>query len=184
MQVISNFVKPRIQDELEKLFLGDSFPYFYNSASVYEPSGNSLVDVNTVEAPQFSHLFVSEGAVNSNTYNNIAPIINKLIDTIDGDYYVYRCKVNLNTIDTRFDGKYHTPHIDNPFDDQITAVYYVNNADGDTFFFGDDGKVAKQVTPKKGTLILWHGKILHAKASPTKALSRVVININLLPIVN
>lgn len=192
MQIINNFVKPRIQDELEALFLGNNFPYFYiNELSTpYEyneedkSAGNILLNDNTVEAPQFFHMFVADGNVNSQAYSNISPVINKVIDSIDEDYFVHRCKVNMNLIDTRFEGKHHTPHIDNGFDDQITAIYYVNDADGDTFFFDDDGKVAKRVTPKKGTLVMWKGKVFHAKASPVKSLSRIVININLLPCKN
>lgn len=187
MQIINNFVKPRIQDELEQLFLGNNFPYFYiNELSTPlneedTANGSILLDSNTVEAPQFFHMFVADGVVNSNAYSNISPVINKVIDTVDGDYYIARCKVNMNLIDPRFEGKYHTPHIDNGFDDQVTAIYYVNDSDGDTFFFDASGKITKRVTPKKGTLVVWSGKVFHAKASPVKSLSRVVININLLP---
>jgi hypothetical protein len=196
VQIINNFVKPRIQDELETLFLGNNFPYFFNKESCVPAgykedenedkrlTGATLIDENTIEAPQFMHLVVSDGAVNSEAYKNVAPIINKVIDLVDGDYFVAKCKVNMNLIDTRFEGKHHTPHIDNGFDDQITAIYYVNDADGDTFFFDDDGKVTKRITPKKGTLVMWKGKVFHAKASPVKSLSRIVININLLPCKN
>lgn len=193
MQIIENFVKPRIQDELETLLTSGNFPYFYSSESCvpaeYKEDENEderltgalLVDEHTIEAPQFMHMFVSDGAINSASYKDVAPILHKVIDLIDGDYYVAKCKVNMNLADVRFEGKYHTPHIDNGFEDQITALYYVNDSDGDTFFFDDSGKVTKRVTPKKGTLVMWEGKVFHAKSSPIKTTSRVVININLLP---
>ena len=187
MQIINNFIKPRLQDELENLFLGNNFPYYYvNELSTPlnetdKANGGILLNANTVEAPQFFHMFVNDGVVNSQAYTEIAPITHKLLDLVDEDYYVYRCKVNMNLIDTRFEGKYHTPHIDNGFDDQITAIYYVNDSDGDTFFFDDGGQVAKRITPQKGTLVMWKGKVFHAKASPVKSLSSAVININLLP---
>jgi hypothetical protein len=126
-------------------------------------------------------MLVSVGAVNSASYSNVAPIINKVVDLLDEDYFVAKCKVNMNLSDARFEGKYHTPHIDNGFDEQVTAIYYVNDSDGDTFFFDASGKVTKRVTPKKGTLVMWHGKVFHAKSSPIKTTSRVVLNINLLP---
>lgn len=187
MQIINNFIKPRIQNELEALLLGSNFPYFYvNELSTPlnendEANGSILLDGNTVEAPQFFHMFVNDGVVNSQAYGDISPITNKIIDTLDGDYFVYRCKVNMNLIDQRFEGKYHTPHIDNGFEDQVTAIYYVNDSDGDTFFFDDSNKIVKRITPKKGTLVMWKGKVFHAKSSPVKSLSRAVININLLP---
>ena len=193
MQIINDFIKPRIQNDLEALLMGSNFPYFYSSESCvptdYKEDENEdsrltgalLVDNNTIEAPQFMHMFVSEGAVNSGSYKDVAPILNKVIDLLDGDYFVAKCKVNMNLADVRFEGKYHTPHIDNGFDDQVTAIYYVNDSDGDTFFFDSDGKVTKRITPKKGTLVMWKGKVFHAKSSPIKTTSRVVININLLP---
>jgi hypothetical protein len=127
------------------------------------------------------HTFIAEGTVNSEAYKNVAPILNKVVDLIDEDYFVAKCKVNMNLADVRFEGKYHTPHIDNGFEDQITALYYVNDSDGDTFFFDDSNKIVKRITPKKGTLVMWRGKVFHAKSSPIKTASRVVININLLP---
>jgi len=193
MQIIEIFIKPRIQDELVTLLTGGNFPYFYSSESCVPAeykedegedarlTGSVLVDENTVESPQFSHMFISDGAINSEAYRNVAPILNKLIDLVDEDYFVVKCKVSMSLTDVRFEGKYHTPHIDNGFDDQITALYYVNDSDGDTLFFDDSGKITKRVTPKKGTLVLWKGKVFHAKSSPIKATSRVVININLLP---
>lgn len=193
MQIIENFIKPRIQDEIESLLTGSNFPYFYSSVSCVPTgykeaenedarlTGDILLDGNTIQAPQFMHLFVADGAVNSEAYKNVAPILNKVIDLVDGDYFVAKCKVNMNLVDPRFEGKYHPPHIDNGFEDQVTAIYYVNDSDGDTFFFDNSGEVTKRITPKKGTLVMWKGKIFHAKSSPIKTTSRVVININLLP---
>lgn len=193
MQIINDFIKPRIQNELEALLTGGNFPYFYSSESCVPAgykedeneddrlTGSLLVDENTIEAPQFMHMLVTDGSINSNSYNNVAPILHKVVDMLDGDYFVAKCKVNMNLADVRFEGKYHTPHIDNGFENQVTAIYYVNDSDGDTFFFDDSGKITKRVTPKKGTLVMWKGKVFHAKSSPIKTTSRVVININLLP---
>ncbi len=189
MQIINDFVKPRVQDSIEQMLLGNNFPYFYvNERSIPHAhdasdrtTGEIMLDANTVEAPQFFHMFVMGGQVNSPAYADIAPIANKLLDIVDGDYFMYRCKVNMNLLDKRFEGKYHTPHIDNGFDEQVTAIYYANDSDGDTFFFNPDGSVAQRITPKKGALVMWKGKVFHAKSSPVKSLSRVVINFNLLP---
>jgi hypothetical protein len=189
LNIIDNFVKPRIQDDIERLFLDNNFPYFYNPVTVVHASsgvveysdGPLLVDENTLDSPQFTHHFVSGDKIVSRYWDMISPISNKLIDTIDVDSYVTRCKINLNTMDIRYEDKYHTPHIDNAFENQITAIYYVNDSDGDTFFFDDDGKITKRVTPKKGRLVWWKGKIFHAKASPVKTPQRMVLNYNILP---
>ena len=182
LNIIDDFVKPRIQDEIEKILLGNNFPYFYTTESVYlDNTDTAMADASALDVPQFFHMFVSEGKVNSQLYNTIAPISNKIIDTVDVDCYMVRCKVNLNQIDTRFTDRYHTPHIDNAFEEQITAIYYVNDSDGDTFFFDNSGNITKRVTPKKGRLVWWKGKIFHAKSSPTVSTHRVVLNFNLMP---
>jgi len=183
LHIIDNFIKPHIQDSLEDLFLSDSFPYYYTKETVeLDDTDNYFVDKNTLDAPQFFHMFIMDAKVSSQNYVNISPISNKLIDTIDIPCYITRCKLNMNVIDSRFSESYHTPHIDNPYEDQITAIYYANDSDGDTYFFGDEGNVIKRITPKKGRLVWWKGRIYHAKSSPIKSLNRLVLNFNLLPL--
>jgi hypothetical protein len=184
LNIIDNFIKPHIQDSIEEFFLSQSFPYYYNKEPiVLDNSNNYLIDDNTLNTPQFIHMFVSDYKVNSPYYNSILPISNKLIDTVDVDCDIIRCKLNMNLIDSRFEHKYHTPHVDNPWEDQITAIYYVNDSDGDTYFFDNTGKITERFTPKKGRLIWWKGRIYHAKSSPIKKINRLVLNFNLLPLV-
>jgi len=183
IEIIDNFIKLHVQDSLEKLFLSETFNYFYNKETIIlDETDNYLIDNNTLDAPQFNHVFVNDYQVYSSQYTNVLPISNKLIDIIDVDCDIIRCKLNMNVIDLRFEDKYHTPHIDNPWEDQITAIYYVNDSDGDTFFFDKKGEVTQRITPKKGRLVWWKGRIYHAKSSPTKTLNRLVLNFNLLPL--
>ena len=174
---------PILQDALENLVLGEDFPYFYNKEPiVLDGTDNYFIDNNTFDVPQFGHMFIVDGQVNSQFYTNVSPISNKLIDVIDVPCNILRCKLNMNVIDSRYENKYHTPHLDNGFEEQITAIYYVNDSDGDTYFFDKAGKVTERITPKKGRLVWWKGRIFHAKSSPTKSINRLVLNFNLLPI--
>jgi len=183
LNIIEDFIKPRYQDEIEKVFLNNNFPYFYTTESVYlDVTDTVMPDDNALDVPQFFHFLILDGKINSQFYNTIAPVANKLVDVIDVDCEITRCKINMNTIDTRFENKYHTPHIDNAFEEQITALYYINDSDGDTFFFDNKGNITERITPKKGKLVWWKGKIFHAKSSPIKSLNRLVLNINLLPL--
>jgi hypothetical protein len=182
LNVIDDFIKPRIQDEMEKILLGNNFPYFYTDESVYLDNTDTIMaDNNSLDVPQFFHMFITDGKITSQHHNIISPLSHKLIDIIDTDCYLSRCKVNMNTIDNRFKNKYHTPHIDNAHENQITAIYYVNDSDGDTIFFDAKGKITERLTPKKGRLVWWKGKIFHAKSSPVETKQRVVVNFNLLP---
>ena len=53
-----------------------------------------------------------------------------------------------------------TPH--------MVALYYVNDADGDTFFFDRNREVINRVTPKKGRMVVFDGLTLHASSMPSK----------------
>ncbi len=90
--------------------------------------------------------------------------------------------------------KHHNPHVDFRQPHQ-TAVYYVNDADGDTVVFketvddvpatraarfANDGKfrIAERVTPIKGRMIAFDGRHYHASMHPTKASKRIAITFN------
>jgi hypothetical protein len=186
ISVVDNFIKPHLQDRLERMFVSGDFPYYYGLESVKTDSDyTDTILTNTencINTPQFSHLFVG-GSYVSEEFKHITPISNKLIDIFDVDCYLTRCKVNLNTLDVRMEGKHHIPHIDMIQEDQITAIYYVNDSDGDTLFFDRSGEITQRVTPKKGTLVWWKGIKFHAKCSPVKTDHRIVINFNFLPFI-
>ena len=73
-------------------------------------------------------------------------------------------------------GKYHNLHIDNESPHDV-ILYYINSADGDTFFFDNDGKVIHRETPEKGKAIIFDGSIFHSSSSPSKNI-RMTMNIN------
>ena len=60
-------------------------------------------------------------------------------------------------------------HVDMPFNHWV-FLYYVNDSDGDTVFFKDDGKTElKRVTPKKGRGVFFNGLIKHCSTRPSKS---------------
>ena len=111
---------------------------------------------------------------------------------------LYRCKLNFQTrAPEMYKGKYNWPHVDiddmpeDVGDDYLTALYYVNDSDGDTYFFNETNvrfkdidkinslTIRNQVSPKQGRIVLFSIKDLHAGANPIKNDFRMVINYNL-----
>jgi hypothetical protein len=95
---------------------------------------------------------------------------------------VFRVKANLTIKDKTYPENNHSvPHTDlyknNP-DLQISkvAIYYVNDSDGDTFFFDNELNVIHRQTPKKGTLALFDANIIHAASLSKDTAHRAVIN--------
>lgn len=183
MQIINNFILPYYQDKIENILTSNQFPYFYGENTVNLNLTNTyFIDNKTSDDPQFTHILVENGNINSNYFSlYIKRIIDKLEEELGFPCKVLRCKVNLNIKSTNI-GTYNTPHIDNLDTRSITAIYYVNTSDGNTYFFDKKyGSIIKEITPTKGTLVWWRGLQFHAKASPSISNKRIVININLLP---
>jgi hypothetical protein len=182
MKIIENFVPKVYQDNIEGTLLDNNFPWYLHKSTVSEAyAGNT--DKNVVDRPQFAHIF----NVNNESTSQYWPLLQPFgfflmgqtgIDTNQ----VLRVKANLNMRDEFFPtDKYFTPHIDcrdaNKF---TTAIYYVNDSDGDTLFFDKKQKVVERITPKKGTLVYFDGHELHAGQAPSKSLYRCLINFNFL----
>lgn len=54
------------------------------------------------------------------------------------------------------------------------CLYYVNDSDGDTILFNDDGSERFRYTPKRNTALVFDGSIKHCASTPSKL--RMVIN--------
>lgn len=104
-----------------------------------------------------------------------------------------RIRVGLFT-KTTVQTKHHNPHVDFS-QPHRTAVYYVNDSDGDTFVFNetfddvslddsakyanaDKFTIAGRVSPKKGTMMCFDGRHYHASMHPMKANKRIAITFN------
>ena len=76
------------------------------------------------------------------------------------------------------------PHIDDN-EPHTVALFYVDDADGDTYLFNNYGpsmeqefKVKEVITPKANKLLLFDGMQFHAGNPPLTRNKRIVININ------
>jgi hypothetical protein len=72
----------------------------------------------------------------------------------------------------------HLPHCDLDTEHH-TMVYYINDTDAPTQLYRD-GKVFKEVHPKKGRALIFPGDTQHSSASPTKSIRRMILNFNFL----
>ena len=111
-------------------------------------------------------------------YNKHFPNVARLVDYIQTtyiprEYVVYRLMTNIQTIRPKW--TMNAPHPDTRLDKFITVLYYVNDSDGDTFFFEGDMCISR-MKPIKGTAAMYPSKTWHAGSTPTKHETRIVIN--------
>lgn len=102
-------------------------------------------------------------------------IIAKLPYDID---FISRTKVNMLLPTHDKTAPFHAPHVDitttdKEIDKYYSLLYYVNNSDGDTHFFPDEG--IEKITPAPNRCVVFPATLLHASSSPTTD-RRIVIN--------
>ena len=104
LNIIDDFVKPRVQNEIEEMLMRTNFPYFYSTESVHLDITDTIMpDNNSLVVPQFFHMFVIDGKVNSQQHSIVAPVTNKLIETIDEAFEAAIERAALETFEGRYD---------------------------------------------------------------------------------
>lgn len=193
MKIIDDFLPEKFQDSLYKAFTDGNFPWYCNAETADPKYSGKYVDSKTYDNMQLTHTFVRQGEVVSNSWASLAPIAQYLIMREDlGDLDIYKVKLNITVPNHNYPKEHHYPaHVDLQNEDLIpsngyTAIYYVNDSDGDTIFFEDrtdpnaDLKEISRVTPKKGRVVLFDTKVLHAGQAPINTQTRIVLNMNFL----
>ncbi len=62
-----------------------------------------------------------------------------------------------------------------------TAIFYINDSDGDTLFFDNDKEtIVHRQTPQRNSLVVFDGDIFHAPQLPLVSARRLVVNINIM----
>ena len=186
MKIIDNFLPLEYQNAIEGLLLSADFPWYLNAETVGEYEKNTYSMENSIETQQFTHGFLREGHITSDSYQLISLISYHLMLTENINTTCPRkIKANLNIAERDFVEHKHFPiHTDLALDKEATTViYYVNDADGDTLLFDELGKTEiTRVSPKKGRLVYFDSKIPHAGCPPRKVKNRCVINFNFLKV--
>ena len=195
MEIIKDLLSREKQTEIEKTFLDGDFPWYYTAEATYD----MFKDHRTLNTSFFGHMFYAGGKIMSNHYypKVITPIIEAL-ERYKGKRYqnrIWRVKANLYTKDGSYpEDFHHPPHIDNSEDNfrGETFLYFVNDADGDTFMFnehyyyvhkrygaeGFDGKFTNQlrIPPEKGKSVLFPLTQCHTSSVPRKGGPRITLN--------
>lgn len=167
--VIDDLLPKQHADKIESVLFSNTFPWMFSEDITY----NSV----SSRTPAFSHLFFdTKDGMTSPYYYMVEPIFYAALEKAQMgrmNCVQARSFFQLPLLNRR---EYNNKHIDNRFP-HVVCLYYVNDTDGDTFFFNKDD-VTGTVSPKKNRVVLFDGATYHSSSNPTIN-KRAVINFNL-----
>jgi len=179
LRVYDDLIPQHLQDYLEMICLGKSGDHLIHPAvdfrCKYETTAKE--EEQSYAPLSFVHILKSSTATSTHMDNfGLVPMAvcqenNLIINSIP----VARVFITL-PYDTELD--HYAPHVDYPGEHTV-VIYYVNDADGDTVFFDQSGKnIIKRVSPKKGRVVIFDGRILHGGGIPRLG-PRCIVNYDL-----
>ena len=198
IKVYDNFLPDNFADDIENLHTRYNFDWYRapntgvfpeeGDWKKFEDSGitfwkkngiiQGFMDNRTLESPQFCHVFYDKIKGSMSDYTSEVENILKYVYTNPRKVSVDRIKSNLNVNLTGYkEENYLLPHTDSSEDTAKSLLYYVNDSDGDTYFFDRNMNIVDTVSPKKNRAILFSSNILHAGSNPIRSNKRMVINI-------
>ena len=184
--VIDDLVADSFANKIQSDLCNPFFPW-YLSRTLLTVKSNEFEKAkqdydNIQEYLAFIHVFFSNDDGNTICNSESAHLAEDLFRAIleklnlnTGE--ILRVKANFQTQHrSKINGTHNTPHVDNETP-HYTGIYYVNDCDGDTFLFDGTKEIAK-ISPKKGRIVIFDGKTLHAGSHPYNSDFRMVINFN------
>jgi hypothetical protein len=185
---IEDFLPLDQQQQLIQYFTHPSFPWAMTLDAVDGVGANRSIDPS--EAIGFYHGIVYQGQQCSEDRHLAATrwIVEKLPEATFNRIKIDKLERIRVAIFTRHpDPTPHKPHIDAAHD-HWTAIYYVNDCDGDLLVYNETQFDVKEqhteftlkhrVKPAQGKLVAFNGKHYHSSSYPTQKSLRLAITFN------
>jgi hypothetical protein len=187
--ILDNLIPKSYQVDLAEK-IAYSIPYNFQSVTAMSRGTNYdiCIDNNTIDSLQFVHYALLDGTP-SEVLSLIRPMLYFVEERLNRKISdVGRVKINCLTRNRNSFTKdnYNVPHTDDPNPDLLSLIYYVNDSDGDTFFFNEafgqtqNGLTLNaRVSPLMGRAVIFDSRRFHAGSNPIESPSRFVINVTL-----
>lgn len=170
IKVINNLLPKSFSHRIKEDIKEGRVPFYYRESNV-----------DYSKLSQFTHQCYDKKDNNptSDYFNVISPMLyfiekecNLIITDLD------RIKINIITSKHLANKDLDTAlHMDSNDKDFLSFLYYVNDSDGDTCFYNEDGTILQKVTPKQNTGVLFKSNIIHRATPPLNTDARVIITI-------
>jgi hypothetical protein len=185
MELKENFLPEAYVRDLNSTILSNLFPWYRLNETVSPVYNPIPKDKFTQESVLHVHGLYAYETVNSPHYGLVKPILYFIEETYKCKFNLERIKLNYMYKDSTFPvDSYNTVHSDisNNAKNCKTFLYYLNDSDGDTFFFNEyhgarSVTVKHRQTPVANSGVLFDSDMLHASSPPRTNEYRITINI-------
>jgi hypothetical protein len=192
IKIIDDFIPKNRQDEIEKFCTTEECTWFYgqNSLTHEAPVESGEISISKLngfrDSFQFTHnVFTKDGTESFSKDFFLSRLTNgTALESVEFG----RIKLNFTFPILGYEPNCpNFPHIDKVTTCPFTAIYYVNDSDGDTLVFNetydkdkvyDTVTIKQNVSPKKGRLLIFNSDQLHTSSLPYMSDKRIVINLN------
>jgi hypothetical protein len=169
-----NDVLPKRQHKwFKEIVEGKDFSWCFNQDSAFNDASSEKRN------PSFSRNICESETKFQDTYlsNKFELIFLTLLDTANLDINrLQRVRLGLY-LPIKTEEKYNNIHIDRPTKHTV-LLYYVNDNDGDTYWFDKDDNIIHRFTPKANTAVVFDGMIRHASSNPSTGF-KISLNLNI-----
>jgi hypothetical protein len=184
--IIENLLPKSYQEDLIKI-VHDMVGWQLSSVTSGGSQGmNTFTDNNTIDSIQFVNVPFIYGNENF-LFPKIKPMLYCIEDKLNSRIKnLARIKINHTAKIPNFaKDNYNIPHADDGNPNLLSLIYYINDSDGDTFFFDEEFSethsvnkltLVGRITPRMGRAVVFPARKFHAGSNPINNPSRFVIN--------
>jgi hypothetical protein len=169
MKVIDNFLLPEAFQYVQSQLLSPAWPWYFQNHVDYAKENENL------EKSQFCYQLYRNHTWQGAGESIVTPFLHRLKAVA-----LVRVKANLQVrTETRKQNNFHVDLLNpdhEPYENLLTAIYYVNSNDGVTVF--EDGTEVESVANR---MVVFPSKTKHTGTTCTDQKRRVVVNFNFFP---
>jgi hypothetical protein len=162
-KIIPNLLSKEQEDLLESSVLNENTQWIFNRFAAYKSPAYGVSDDSKKAISSFRHAVYQNGKMLDREMFDMFKVIPEKLGA--KNIYNMICQLQLVTV-----GKQNTiKHVDMPMHQTpyYSAVYYINNSDGPTVLYNQDGSELVRCEHERGKVIMFDGNTPHHASKPT-----------------
>jgi hypothetical protein len=190
--ISDDFISESEMKKIKDTFTSSDFPWTYSRSQIDEIKYlkfnyiDNVPDLEKVQTAPYMTTFIKRfHEIDHEEYYEVCKnLLEKFLHTNNLDYedtLIVRSNIFFQNVNQTIS----PPHKDFYGSDHKIFLYYINDSDGDTLLFDNQGtatnlelKISKRVSPKMGRAISFNGDTYHSAGVPKQSDDRIVINIS------